>query len=125
MCLALLCQAIQLAISTTLACFILLVLHLFSVICISQAAFYDKNKGFVFWFYWKLWLFLYARLKKKTYYGNTCSVQRICLLNNFNSFHCIIFKLCENVCWQNVSAKFDNQPDPMKHLWPLIYPKLS
>ena len=65
MCLALLCQAIQLAISTTLACFILLVLHLFSVICISQAAFYDKNKGFVFWFYWKLWLFLYAHLKKK------------------------------------------------------------
>ena len=31
------------------------------------------------------------------------------------SFHCIIIKLCENVCWQNISAKFDTQPDPMKH----------
>ena len=36
-------------------------------------------------------------------------------LNNFNSFHCIIIKLCEHVCWQNILAKFDNQPDPMKH----------
>jgi len=41
--------------------------------------------------------------------------QSICPLNNFNSFHCIIIKLCENVCWQNISAKFNNQPDPMKH----------
>jgi len=35
--------------------------------------------------------------------------QCICLLNNLNSFHCIIIKLCENVCWQN------NQPDSIKH----------
>ena len=35
--------------------------------------------------------------------------------NNLNSFHCIIIKFCENVCWQNISVKFDNQPDPMKH----------
>jgi len=43
------------------------------------------------------------------------SVQSICPLNNFNSFHCIIIKLCENVCWQNISPKFDNQPNPIKH----------
>ena len=36
-------------------------------------------------------------------------------LNNFNTCHCIIIKLCENVCCQNISAKFDKQPDPMKH----------
>ena len=41
--------------------------------------------------------------------------QSICPLNNFNSLHCIIIKPCENVCWQNISAKFDNQPDPIKH----------
>ena len=63
-------------------------------------------------------------------------VQSICPLNNLNSFHCIIIKLCENVYWQNISAKFifqwiikklggnvcwlnplakfNNQPDPMK-----------
>ena len=41
-------------------------------------------------------------------------VQSICPLDNLNSFHCIIIKLYENVCWQNISAKFDNQPDPMK-----------
>ena len=35
-------------------------------------------------------------------------------LNNLNSFHCIIIKLYENVCWQNISAKFDNQLDPIK-----------
>ena len=60
-------------------------------------------------------LFIRPFEKKNTYYGNTCGVQRICPLNNFNSFHCIIIKLCENVCWQNVSAKLDNQPDPIKH----------
>ena len=32
------------------------------------------------------------------------------------SFDSIIIKLCENVCWQTISAKFDNQPDPMKHM---------
>ena len=37
-------------------------------------------------------------------------VQSMCPLN---SFHCII-KLCENVCLQNISAKFDIQPDPLK-----------
>ena len=42
-------------------------------------------------------------------------IQSICPLNNLNSFHCIIIKLCENVCWQNISAKFDNQPDSIKH----------
>ena len=42
--------------------------------------------------------------------------QEHCPLNNLNSFHCIIIKLSENVCWQNISAKFDNQPDPIKHL---------
>ena len=41
-------------------------------------------------------------------------VQIICALNNFNRFHCIIIKLCENVCWQNIAAKFNNQPDPIK-----------
>ena len=41
-------------------------------------------------------------------------VQSICPLNNFNSFHCIIIKLCENVCWHNLLAKFNNQSDPMK-----------
>ena len=40
--------------------------------------------------------------------------QGICPLNNLNSCHCIIIKLCENVCCQNISAKFDNQPHPMK-----------
>ena len=48
-------------------------------------------------------------------------VQSICRLNNFlNSFHCIIIKLCGNVCWQNISAKFDNQPDPMKHFGVMV-----
>jgi len=42
-------------------------------------------------------------------------IQSICPLNNFNSFHCIIINLCGNVCWQNISPKLDNQPDPMKH----------
>ena len=42
-------------------------------------------------------------------------VQSICPLSNLNSFDCIIIKLCENVCWQNILAKFDNQPDPIKH----------
>ena len=59
----------------------------------------------------------------RTYYGNTCEqlaaggVQSICSLNNLNtcSFDSIIIKLWENVCWQNISAKFDNQPDPMKN----------
>jgi len=41
--------------------------------------------------------------------------QSICPLNNFNTFHCIIIKLCENVGWQNSSAKSNNQPDVMKH----------
>ena len=41
--------------------------------------------------------------------------QSICLLNNLNSFHCIIIKLCENLCWQNISAMFINQPDSIKH----------
>ena len=36
-------------------------------------------------------------------------VQTICSLNNLNTFHCIIIKLCENVCWQNISAKFDKK----------------
>jgi len=44
----------------------------------------------------------------------------ICPLNNFNSFHCIMIKLCENVCWQNVSAKFDKQPDPIKHFGVMV-----
>ena len=39
----------------------------------------------------------------------------ICPLNNLNSFHCIFIKVCENVCWQNISAMFENQPDPIKH----------
>ena len=42
-------------------------------------------------------------------------VQSICPHNNLNSFHCIIIKLYENVCWQNILAKFANQPDPIKH----------
>ena len=42
-------------------------------------------------------------------------VQGICPPNNFNSFHCIIIKLCENVCWHNLLAKFNNQPDAIKH----------
>ena len=33
-----------------------------------------------------------------------------------NIFDWIIIKLCENVCWQNILAKFDNQPDPIKHI---------
>ena len=28
----------------------------------------------------------------------------------------IVFKLHENVSWQNISAKFDNQADPIKHV---------
>ena len=50
----------------------------------------------------------------------TGGVQSICPLSNFNCFHCIIMKwiiinLCDIVCWQNISAKFDNQPDLIKH----------
>jgi len=44
-----------------------------------------------------------------------CSVQSICPLNNLDGFHFIIIKLSENASWQNISAKFDNQSDPMKH----------
>ena len=51
----------------------------------------------------------------ETHAAASGSVQSICPLNNLNSFHCIIIKLCENVCWQNISTKFDNQPDPIKH----------
>ena len=53
-------------------------------------------------------------IKNANRYG-AGGVQSICPLNNFNSLHCIIIKLCENVCWQNISPKFDNQPDPKKH----------
>mgnify|MGYP000117923167 CR=1 FL=1 len=42
-------------------------------------------------------------------------IQSNCPLNNFNSFQLIIIKLCESVCWQNISTKFDNQTDPIKH----------
>ena len=49
------------------------------------------------------------------------SVQSICPLNNLSIFHCIIIKLCENVCWQNISAKFDNQPDPIKHFGVIVH----
>jgi len=41
-------------------------------------------------------------------------VHSIGSLNNLYSFDSMIINLCENVCWQNISAKFDNQPDPMK-----------
>ena len=63
-------------------------------------------------------IFIHPFEKKLGRIMETCaagSIQNICLLNNFNSLHCIIIKLCENVCWQNVSTKFDNQPDPIKH----------
>ena len=61
--------------------------------------------------------FLYARVRDVLWehVRRVGGVHRICPLNNFNIFHCIIIKLSENVCWQNISAKFDNQPDPMKH----------
>ena len=48
------------------------------------------------------------------------NVQSIYPLNSFNYFHCIIIKLCENVYWQNISAKFDNQPYLMKHFWVMV-----
>ena len=67
----------------------------------------------------RIYLFnhLYMPGKKRRIIG-TCAaggVQSICPLNNLDSSHCIIIKLCEKVCWQNISAKFDNQPDPIKH----------
>ena len=68
----------------------------------------------------KIHSFLYAHVKKRDFlWENVRRAHGRCpehfLLNNFNSFHCIIIKLYENVCWQNISAKFDNQPDPIKH----------
>ena len=71
--------------------------------------------------------FIFIRPFEKTgpILGTSAAAREFVCSITFNSFHCIIIKLCEHVCWQNVSAKFDNQPDPMKHLWPLIYPKLS
>ena len=61
---------------------------------------------------------LYARLKKRNVLWEhvrpaSGGVHSICPFNSLNS--CIIIKLCENVWWQYISAKFDNQPDPMKH----------
>ena len=41
--------------------------------------------------------------------------QSICPLNNFNSCHCIIIKLLKIFVGKISRAKFDNQPDPMKH----------
>ena len=63
------------------------------------------------------WYCLFIQLLEKwdIYWGEGGGVQSICPLNNFNFLYCIIIKLCENVCWQNISAKLDNQPDPMKH----------
>ena len=46
---------------------------------------------------------------------HAAAAESICPLNNLNSFHCKIIKLCENVCWQNISAKFHNQSYPIKH----------
>ena len=67
---------------------------------------------------------LYTRLKKRDllweHMRQAGSVQSICLLNNLNSFYCIIIKLCDIVCWHNLSATFNNQPDLMEHLWPLF-----
>ena len=40
--------------------------------------------------------------------------QSICPLNNFNSFRWVIIKLCDIVCWHNLLAKFNNQPNPLK-----------
>ena len=41
----------------------------FQLSVFPRLLFMTKNKGFVFWFYWKLWLFLYARLKKRRIMG--------------------------------------------------------
>ena len=35
-----------------------------------------------------------------------------CPLCNLNIFQWVIIKLCDIVCWQNISGKFDNQPNP-------------
>ena len=50
----------------------------------------------------------------------------MCPLCTLHIFQWIIIKLCENVCWLNESAKFDKQPDLMKHFGvvALIQPKL-
>ena len=68
--------------------------------------------------------FLYARLKKWDvlweHMQRAGGVQSIYPLNSFNYFHCIIIKLCENVYWQNISAKYDNQPYLMKHFWVMV-----
>jgi len=69
-----------------------------------------QKKVVPFWLACIVHVFLYGRLN-----GNTCGgwsaggVQTICSLNNLNTFHCIIIKLCENVCWPNISAKFDKE----------------
>ena len=69
-------------------------------------------------------MLLYARLKKREvlweHVRRAGSVQSICPLNNLNSFYCIIIKLCKNVCWQNISAKFDNQPEALWSYGPWI-----
>jgi len=36
---------------------------------------------------------------------------------HLNSFQWIIIKLCDIVCWHNLMAKRNNQPDPLKDLW--------
>ena len=61
--------------------------------------------------------FIFIRPFEKTgpILGTSAAAREFVCSITFNSFHCIIIKLCEHVCWQNVSAKFDNQPDPMKH----------
>ena len=38
-----------------------------------------------------------------------------CLLCNLNIFQWIIIKLSDIVCYHNLMANFNKQPDPMKH----------
>ena len=62
--------------------------------------------------------FLYALLKKRNVLWEHMRWRAgrafFRLMVNLNGFHCIIIKLCENICWQNISAKFNNQPEPLK-----------
>ena len=62
--------------------------------------------------------FLYALLKKRNVLWEHMRWRAgrafFRLMVNLNGFHCIIIKLCENICWQNISAKFNNQPEALK-----------
>ena len=94
----------------------------FNISCYSLSGYYTQL--FLHIMYFEIIIFFIHRLKKRDilwkHVWGPGGIQTICPLNNFNTFHCIIIKLCEFICWQRISAKFDNHPDPIKHFGVMV-----